>query len=1058
MQLFGEGGRNVNADQTKGARALVALGVVAAFGACTPEAPPGIAAAQPAKTTVKFDLFARHLPVIPLPNDLATRFDPSSATGRRINASMIAPTSMERRTRTLIDQLDGWGIFQPITIPFSGPLDVQSILAGHRDVDYDPKNDVVYVVNIDRRSPRFGQLQLLDVGNGNYPVVLEKRDNYFKNDVREDAISLLFEEIDEDRNGNGVLDPGEDTDADGVLDRPNYLPGAQPAPEDLAARTDALMTFYEAQTNTLILRLLEPLDERTTYAVVVTRRLKDAAGNPVGSPFEAVNHAAQTEALRPLLDVLPAGLPKSDIAFAFSFTTQSVEAHWKAVRDGLYGHGVQRKLAQDFPAELTALHRLVDDATSKQPHLMRGEEWKPLMLKVGPTLLGINESELRSRKLLEAIGYVDFVVMGSFDAPQLFDRVDKDGKPLPLDAQSWPPDLDRKAAPARAERVHFTLVVPRKEVSVRKDGKPAPVVIVGHGYGGSRLEALMMAPYLAKRGLAVLGIDGPSHGLGASTVLRQVISGQLEELGMRGLGDALLSDRTFDQNGDGDPDPGADMWSAYVFHTRDMVRQFALDYAQLVRILRGFDGTRRWAFDTNGDGQPDLAGDFDGDGVVDVGLGSTISMTGGSLGGIMSMVMGGAEPEITSIAPVAGGAGYLDIGIRSAQGGVPEAFALRVMGPLYVGTLDATTGELALDTVVPDLNKAAVLPLGSLQGVAPGDLLVAENLANGERGCGFVDEEGHVRAGVASDVGDRTRLLVYRDAALVLGEDCELPPGHTPIATFESVSKKVATGYVELHPGDALTAVGEGLGLRRNDPGLRRMRDIAQLVLDPGDPVAFARGLSREPIHYATGSRAGHALVITTMGDMNVPASSGVTYGRAAGLIDYRTIDPRYGKPQNQVLLDTHTAEAVDTLRRYTDPSGSGVHLDVENFSGGADIWTGLVPRLEPPLHIGIGGRDAGGGQSAAIFPMTNLHGQHGFDMPGAMIDGMRKACSESCGQAGADPCQCEKRTTFDIGSFMQHMIGGFFASNGTEISTDLCMSRDDCPGFQPPPAPRPAR
>ena len=36
------------------------------------------------------------------------------------------------------------------------------------------------------------------------------------------------------------------------------------------------MPFYEKQTNTLILRPLVPLHERTTYAVVVTRRLKDA--------------------------------------------------------------------------------------------------------------------------------------------------------------------------------------------------------------------------------------------------------------------------------------------------------------------------------------------------------------------------------------------------------------------------------------------------------------------------------------------------------------------------------------------------------------------------------------------------------------------------------------------------------------------------------------------------------------------------------------------------------------------------------------------------------------
>src|SRR5437762_7071905 len=101
------------------------------------------------------------------------------------------------------------------------------------------------------------------------------------------------------------------------------------------------MTFYERETSTLIVRPMVPLDERTTYAVVVTRRLLDAQGEPVGSPYPWVSHARQTAALEPLLVVLHAGLERHDLAFAFSFTTESVEAPWNAVRDGIYGHGVQ---------------------------------------------------------------------------------------------------------------------------------------------------------------------------------------------------------------------------------------------------------------------------------------------------------------------------------------------------------------------------------------------------------------------------------------------------------------------------------------------------------------------------------------------------------------------------------------------------------------------------------------------------------------------------------------------------------------------------------------------
>ena len=187
-------------------------------GACLSQGEIGIAPAEPAATTVRMDFYDRPLPTIPLPNDVATRFDADSPTKRRINASLIAPTYMEQRVRRLLDELDGWGLFMPISIPFTGPLDIQSILDGHRDLNYDLSNDVVYLVNVDRDSDRFGDYYHLDLGNGNYPVTLEQVGGYWKNDPRGHTLSLMFEETDEDTNGNGILDPGEDSDCDGVLD------------------------------------------------------------------------------------------------------------------------------------------------------------------------------------------------------------------------------------------------------------------------------------------------------------------------------------------------------------------------------------------------------------------------------------------------------------------------------------------------------------------------------------------------------------------------------------------------------------------------------------------------------------------------------------------------------------------------------------------------------------------------------------------------------------------------------------------------------------------------
>jgi hypothetical protein len=131
----------------------VGFGILVAAHGCQAET-SGLAESAPAAVTVEFDFDERPLPEIPLPNDIATRPDPSSATGLRVNASMLAPTGMERRVRGLLDSLDGWGLQMPITIPFTGPIDVQSVIDGHRDLDFDPSNDVVYLIDIDRDSPR----------------------------------------------------------------------------------------------------------------------------------------------------------------------------------------------------------------------------------------------------------------------------------------------------------------------------------------------------------------------------------------------------------------------------------------------------------------------------------------------------------------------------------------------------------------------------------------------------------------------------------------------------------------------------------------------------------------------------------------------------------------------------------------------------------------------------------------------------------------------------------------------------------------------------------------
>jgi hypothetical protein len=150
--------------------------------------------------------------------------------------------------------------------------------------------------------------------------------------------------------------------------------------------------------------------------------------------------------------------------------------------------------------------------------------------------------------------------------------------------------------------------------------------------------------------------------------------------------------------------------------------------------------------------------------------------------------------------------------------------------------------------------------------------------------------------GVASNVGDPTRILFYKGARLVAGsEECALLAGSTPVAEVSSFEEAVTFQAIPHEAGAPLVALAEGLGLRRSHPDLRRFQGLGQLVVDPCDPAVVARHLLAEPMTYpGTGATTGvHALVIPTMGDMNVPVSSGITFARAAGLVGFLDDDPR---------------------------------------------------------------------------------------------------------------------------------------------------------------------
>ena len=973
--------------------------VLLPLAACESDAPTGLAP-TPAGTgaVVKFDTAHRPLPEIPLPNDFATRYDATSPTKRRINASLVAPTQWEKTTRANLDALDGWGTLAPISVAFDAPLDVTNILARHAD-RYEPKNDVMLVVDITPGSPDRCKPMPIDLGQNLFPIALDDNQNY-PDDPRAALSQLIFEETEEDLNKNGVLDPGEDTDMDGVLDHPQVRNAAD----------GSLINFYESETHTLIAKPVLPLREGTTYAVVLTRNLLDAQGQPVRSPFEYVNHTAQTEALAPLPECLGTmGLGTSDVAFAWTFTTQVWTKPFVAVRDGLYGLGPLAHLATDFPADMNLMD-LRDPPATGTTKIVPGDQFLPMAKSLYSQFGATNKPE-ELKMFFENFAFIDFHVLGTVDSPQFFPRYEDDGTTQrSLNDQTWQLNPDTGEAFIRKEGVNFWLMVPK----FRKG--PAPVAIFVHGHGSTKFDAMNFAGFLARQGIATLGIDAVSHGVDIDPALIAIVLAQFDANGLGGMGKGIIAGRALDQNADGKLDSGVDFWTSYIFHTRDTVRQTTVDIMQVVRTLASFDGKKTWKQDANKDGKDDLAGDFDGDGTVDVGGSAPIHMVGGSLGGIMSSMLAGMEPKIeTSVAIIAGGV-LGEVGTRSSLGGVRNAMILRMMGPLVLAH------DGALFEAFPDLVDYKEVKIANLPALTPGKIAVLENLTSGEHRCGRVQPNGHLRVAVSSDKGDRLRLSLY---------DTELPSREregcdivgTPTQVFDTFTEAFSYNGVDTKAGAPLIALTDGYGLRRGNPELRRMLGIAQVALDGADPANAATFIHQDrTLTYGTGETVGtRILYLNTLGDPGVPTATGVALGRAAGLINFRDVDSRYNKTVQQLLVDVGLVEGVDGTKRYTDAAGVGVLFDVDNLANLVPEGDGFdEPRLSPPLRNIRDNDPKIGGKSAMLFPNMTPHGQHGFPVP-------------------------SPTKPFDLGSLLINQFVHYMVTHGEVLDFDLCQMKWTC-------------
>ena len=389
-----------------------------------------------------------------------------------------------------------------------------------------------------------------------------------------------------------------------------------------------------------------------------------------------------------------------------------------------------------------------------------------------------------------------------------------------------------------------------------------PVVLFGHGYGSSRLDFLGFAYAFNRFGMAACAGDFPGHGPTVDEDEEELLKAFLYANGLLEVWDMLYTARFRDMDNDGRPDSGGDQWSADTFHVRDIVRQAAVDW---MAMIDSFEACGTGTMSMQGDGGNATSCDWDGDGTPDIGgPGNDYYVVGGSLGGINAAVAAGVIPEVTAWSPIVGGAGLMDVAVRTEISGAVEAMVGRLVSPMFVGVPDES-GGLGIRQISNSVFDMVELRVTTLSDWPAGGRVLLENLVTGESHEGWMPEDGTFRVAIAADAASATakRLLTgMPDTGPVVGEQYTVTGNAylgdtlrltvyeadgTEVAVVDSWEVDTVHEGVTYLAGSPLVAANEGLGHVLATPRLRRVAFMFSSVLEPGDPVAYA------PISLAVG-------------------------------------------------------------------------------------------------------------------------------------------------------------------------------------------------------------
>ena len=848
---------------------LISFSLVTIMGCDTEYDSTSLGEASGTGPRIVFNPLTQPFAEIPLPNDLALIENPDTRTGLSWNTSLIRPSHHGTEIRERLNQSDGFGTFGSVAVRFDHPLLIETAT-----------EETIFLVNVEPNHPNEGQTIPLALGDGSFPIATRPR-AYHAFDMHAAHPSLLFEATNR-----------YDLDGDGQAE---------------------LIGHYDFEYHRLYIRPLIPLDSQARYAVVLTKGLMGLNPNgeieSIRSPFQTKAHVAQLGHVERAANFLQ--IPPSDVAFGWTYTTGSVTEPFVDIREGIYGRGPLAVLQEYASQGITEIRDTSIEHDETDENLKRFDHRFILQAEFFSDILGLFASVQNDDNFNLTFENVDYLVFGSWHTASIRESEDR----------SISLNLATGEGQVGQEEVPFMITVPKTTEMHRP---PFPVMIYFHGTGTSRFEPIAIADVMARQGIAVMSFDQVGHGplvLDLPNLLGQnedtedilnaavpLIAGLLvperrAEFSGKSIQEALpmfnevglfaelaVHGRAFDYNENGVLDIAEGFFFPDPFRMCASFTQDLVDMLQMVKVLRNLsqDAVPQEPLEnpseaTEAELMPYLlSGDFNADGILDIGGPNVqLSAAGTSLGGIHASMGAAIEPEIKTVTPIVAGGGLVDLMTRSTLNFILGPIFLEVTGNRIIGCPRIEAGyEPENGQLNSHINRLVI------------------SQGNESDFCRKL-EQGVVANAPLAPIGTPVRITHLKSGHTV---DTEIQPGYGfslgveadkgDMLRLEIMAPHASGEFYEFE------AFQNGTGYERNSDEFRRVVALQQHAFDKCDPVNFVRALFQEPLSdYPTTN----ALFLNAIGDRTVPVASSLSLARAAGVFG---TDSETWRATNQLLVD----------------------------------------------------------------------------------------------------------------------------------------------------------